>query len=608
MRYFYTFLKRLFFLIIIYFSSRLFFYFFNSNYFSKNILLSLFEGIRFDISALLYINIPLIILLLLPINLRVKKYYKKLTNFIFKIINIPFIIINNIDIEYFKFSQKRSTYDFFEYLSLGNGSDALNLIPQYFLDYWHISLITIIQIYLLLKIKYIPSERIKNYFSSSILFVIMIGVFILGARGGFQLKPIKPIDAGIWSNTENSVLVLNTPFCILHTYNIKDLEILNYFGKEEILHYCNNKNTNHNEIFTHKNVVIIILESFSKEFVGYYNNGKGYTPFLDSLINYSLVMERGYANGIKSIEALPSIVSSIPTLMNNPFITSTYATNKYYSLPLLLHREGYSTSFFHGGNRGTMGFLQFSQKSGFEKYFGREDYNNDKDYDGSWGIYDGAFFKYFSEYLNNENEPFLSSIFSLSSHHPYNIPKEYKNSFNKGDLIIHESISYTDSVLGDFFRSIKGKDWFENTLFVITSDHTSPERIEQEYKNKVGRYSIPIIYFMGDSSLVSSNKTVTQQIDIMPTILDLLKYNKDFFSFGKSIFSKKNWAISYLNNEYLFITDSSFIFNKKENYNSFSDANKKEKIKIKKEELNLFKAIKQNYNNRMINNKMTNEN
>ena len=116
------------------------------------------------------------------------------------------------------------------------------------------------------------------------------------------------------------------------------------------------KNTNHNEIFKHKNVVIIILESFSKEYVGYYNNGKGYTPFLDSLINYSLVMERAYANGIKSIEALPSIVSSIPTLMNNPFITSIYATNKYYSLPLLLKREGYSTSFFHGGNRGTMGF------------------------------------------------------------------------------------------------------------------------------------------------------------------------------------------------------------------------------------------------------------
>ncbi len=608
MKYFYTFLKRFFFLIIIYSSSRLFFYFFNSDYFSKNILLSLIEGIRFDISALLYINIPVIILLFLPINLRVKKYYKKLTNLIFKIINIPFILINNIDIEYFKFSQKRTTYDFFEYLSLGNGSDALNLIPQYLSDFWYISGITLIQIYLLLKIKYIPSERIKNYFSSAILFVIIIGLFILGARGGFQLKPIKPIDAGIWSNTENSVLVLNSPFCILHTYNIKDLEILNYFSEEEMLHYETSKNTNHNESFKHKNVVIIILESFSKEFVGYYNNGKGYTPFLDSLINYSLVMERAYANGIKSIEALPSIVSSIPTLMNNPFITSIYATNKYYSLPLLLKREGYSTSFFHGGNRGTMGFLQFSKKSGFEKYFGREDYDNDKDYDGSWGIYDGAFFKYFSEYLNNENEPFLSSIFSLSSHHPYNIPKEYNNSFNKGELIIHESISYTDSVLGDFFRSIKRKDWFENTLFIITSDHTSPERIEEEYKNKIGRYSIPIIYFMGDSSLISSNKTVTQQIDIMPTTLDLLNYNKDYFSFGKSIFSEKNWAISYLNNEYLFITDSSYIFNKKEKYNSFSDANKKEKIKIKKEELNLLKAIKQNYNNRMINNKMTNEN
>ena len=94
----------------------------------------------------------------------------------------------------------------------------------------------------------------------------------------------------------------------------------------------------------------------------------------------------------------------------------------------------------------------------------------------------------------------------------------------------------------------------------------------------------------------------------MPTTLDLLNYNKDYFSFGKSIFSEKIGLTVYLNNEYLFITDSSYIFNQKEKYNSFSDANKKEKIKIKKEEVNLLKAIKQNYNNRMINNKMTNEN
>ena len=162
-----------------------------------------------------------------------------------------------------------------------------------------------------------------------------------------------------------------------------------------------------------KNVVIIILESFSKEYVGYYNNGSGYTTFLDSIIPHSLVMENGYANGIKSIEALPAITSSVPTLMNEPFITSSYATNSYYSIASLLKKEGYSTSFFHGGTRGTMGFYQFSKKAGFDKYFGLEEYGKEKDNDGVWGIYDGPFFKYFSDYLNKEQQKVIKEIMGI---------------------------------------------------------------------------------------------------------------------------------------------------------------------------------------------------
>lgn len=609
MKYFYTFLKRFFFLLVIYSSSRLFFFVFNSDYFNRDILLSFLEGIRFDISALLYINIPLIVLLLFPTNLRTKKYYSKITNIIFYITNIPFLLINNADIEYSKFSQKRSTYDLFEYLSLGGGRDAFQLIPQYVFDYWHVTLIVIIQIFFLLRIKTIPSERIKNYFSSSLILVVTIGFFVLGVRGGIQLKPIKTIDSGIWSNIENSVLVLNSPFCILHTYNKKDLEKLHYFSEEELNNTYNTSLSLKSDSFIRKNVVIIIMESFSKEYIGYYNNGNGYTPFLDSLMSYSFVMERAYSNGIKSIEALPAITAGIPTLMNNPFITSSYATNHYKGLANLLKEEGYSSSFFHAGNRGTMGFYQFSKKTGFDKYFGREDYNNEEDYDGSWGIYDRPFFRYFCDHLNKEKEPFISSIFSLSSHPPYNIPEEYKNTFDKGELKIHESIGYSDYALGTFFRKAKKQEWYKNTLFIITADHTSPERKVKKYRNKAGRYSIPILYFMGDSSINSNNSTVTQQIDIMPTILDLLNYNKDYFSFGKSVISKKNWAISYLNNEYMFITDSSFIYNKKENYNSFLDPNKEEKIKNNNQEIKLLKAIKQEYNNSLILNTMnTDEN
>ena len=215
MKYFKIFYLRIFYLLLIYSSSRVLFYLFNTDDFETNILNSFLEGIRFDISSLLYINILLLLFLLFPVNLREKKTYKKLTNYIFYLTNIPFLLVNNVDIEYFKFSQKRTTSDIFDYLSLGQGSDAMEIIPQYLTDYWHVTLIIIIQLYFLFKIKHIPYERIKNYPLSIGLLLISVAIFILGARGGIQLKPIKTIDAGMWSETENSILVLNSPFCVL---------------------------------------------------------------------------------------------------------------------------------------------------------------------------------------------------------------------------------------------------------------------------------------------------------------------------------------------------------------------------------------------------------
>ena len=117
MSYFHTFYKRIIYLLIIYTSSRILFYLFNTSYFQENILWSIIEGIRFDISAIFYINLILLILILAPIASRNTKKYQYITNSIFYITNIPFIIINNIDIEYYKFSLKRTTADIFEYLS-----------------------------------------------------------------------------------------------------------------------------------------------------------------------------------------------------------------------------------------------------------------------------------------------------------------------------------------------------------------------------------------------------------------------------------------------------------------------------------------------------------
>jgi phosphoglycerol transferase MdoB-like AlkP superfamily enzyme len=607
MKYLQTYLKRISILLGMYTASRVFFYFNNLDSFTSATILEFIEGLRFDISALVYINIPIFLILILPHNYKENKYYQKVANWIFYAVNIPFIILNNMDIEYFKFTQKRTTTDFFQLIQLG--SDAKNIIPQYLKDYWLITLFSFIQIWLLFKLKSIPKSKIrfeiKSIFNVVSSILIGAGIFIIGARGGLQLKPIKSINAGELSDSQNTTLILNTPFSILHSFKNKGLKPYNYFNNEKLNKIYSPINSGNVEALNKKNIVILILESYSKEFVGFYNNGNGYTPFLDSLMQYGLVFNNAYANGLKSIEALPAITASIPTLMNNPFITSQYAQNKFGSLASLLNKEGYNTSFYHGGNRGTMGFYSFSKKAGFTDYFGMEEYDNNFDFDGIWGIYDEPFMQYFYEGLNQKKEPFFSTLFTLSSHPPYTLPSDYKHDFEK--IGIRETVKYTDFSLSQFFKNSKEEDWFKNTIFIITADHTSSVQFSEKYNHKTARIEIPLIIFSGDSSIIGLNNNIVQQIDIMPTLLELINYNNKYFCFGKSMFSNHNWAISKLYNQYRLITPSAIITNKEEKYKSYSDKNFSKEIENNKTNILLLKSIKQTYNERMINNKLNYE-
>ena len=609
-KYLIIFFKRIAWLLLIYSTSRLFLFLNNTDSFVNVSFFDFLEGFRFDISSLLYINIPIFLLLLIPTNHRIKNSYQRFINIIFYVINIPFIVLNNIDIEYFKFTQKRSTIDFFQLIQLG--SDAKNIIPQYMSDYWLTTLLTIIQIWFLLKVKNIPKERIllkaKVILSSMLFLVIGSGILIIGARGGLQLKPIKPINAGEIFKSNNSSLILNTPFCILHSYGSQRLLNYNYYSKEKIDSIYSPLHQNHKSSFIRKNVIILIMEGLSREFIGAYNDWKGYTPFLDSLMHHSLVFNNAFANGLKSIEALPAITASIPTLMDNPLITSSYAQNNFESLASILKKENYRTSFFHGGIRGTQGFYSFSRKTGFEEYHGMEEYGNNSHFDGTWGIFDEEFFQYYSDYLKAVKKPFFSTFFSVSFHSPYIIPNRYKNTFPKGTADLHEVIGYVDYSMRRFFDIIKKQEWYKNTIFVITADHTNGDKVQEIYKTKIGRYAVPIIIFEGDSSLHGINNKIVQQIDIMPTILDLLCYNKPFFAFGKSMLNNESWAISFLENKYCLITEEGFLVNKGETYNLYTDWSLKSKTENLPNFVDKLKAIKQEYNLRMINNNLNYEN
>ncbi len=618
--------------IFLFIVTRWFFYLLNTNLFSatfRDIVKTLFIGIRFDISAIFYLNSLYIIMYVVPFRFREKKTYQKVAKYLFISINSIAILANCADIVYYRFTLKRTTADIFSYFTVGGDFDKL--LPQFLKDFWYIALIWLAMVTFMIwfyskisfKSKNEKSQK-KYYLKHLIIFICSVFIVLMGMRGGIQLRPINIISASVNSNANLSPIVLNTPFTILQTIGKQELKPIKYFGETEVdniyspIHNSLINNKIPDSITNKKNIVVIIVESLSSEHIGAFNknisNYKGFTPFLDSIIGKSMVF-KAIANGKKSIEGIPAILSGIPTLMSNPFIGSPYSGNKYESLPSKLKKYNYTAKFFHGGTNGTMGFDSYCKIAGFDSYFGKSEYNNDADYDGKWGIWDEPFLNYFSENLNSIKQPFFASIFTLSSHHPYKVPDKYKEKFAKGKLPIQETIGYTDFCLQKFFEKSSNTNWFKNTLFIITADHTSEASLP-EYSSNYGIYRIPIIFYDPTTDLsIYSDNLPAQQIDIMPTVLSYLGLKDKIFCFGNNLLDTNSlrFAINYqqpfyqlimLNYLLQFDGQKSFsifdIYKDPELKNNLLKQKNEKVLKLEK----ILKAFIQQYNNRLIYNKM----
>ena len=266
---------------------------------------------------------------------------------------------------------------------------------------------------------------------------------------------------------------------------------------------------------------------------------------------------------------------------------------------------GYSVSFYHGGKNGTMSFDNFVATTGAGNYYGMNEYPFKQDYDGSWGIFDEPYLQYFSNELSQKNNPFFATVFTLSSHHPYKLPAHLENKFDSSAIPIHNSIRYTDYALSQFFEAAKKTDWYKQTLFVITADHSAINQLP-EYASSEGMFKIPMLFFdPSNPKHVIMHQTV-QQIDLMPTLLQFAGYNKPFFSFGKSMHDTDGFAVQLINNQYQFIQFPHVLLYDGKSVTGFStvkkDATQNDSAKMEHMELKL-KAIIQQYNNSLIQNK-----
>ncbi|MBX2978661.1 MAG: LTA synthase family protein [Flavobacteriales bacterium] len=530
---------------------RLLFVWHNAALFPDVPLTAYLGGMRFDLFAIAWLYLPWLLLVLF--SPRPGTGMERIQLAFFLVASALGLLLNTVDVGYYAFTLKRSTSDLFNII--GAGGDMLNLVPAFLRDYWYLLLAFAVAM-VLVAWGYRRIGRLDKGDTIKLPWrigwrVLAIALVVLASRGGTQLIPLQPLDGARYGGAANLPVVLNTPYTMLMSIGKPSLEERIYMPREEadrlwpVVHQPNREHQpfEYTASTRKPNVVVIILESFSAAYSGTLSGGEGYMPFLDSLMGHSLNFTRAYANGRRSIDGVPAILASMPELMDEAFLTSRYASIPFTSLASVFAADGYHTSFYHGGRNGTMGFDGFTRSAGFQRYVGMDEYPNGKeDYDGNWGIRDRPFLQFWAQELAKEQEPFLSTVFTLSSHHPYRLPKEEAERFAGGTQAIHPTLRYTDDALRQFFATARTMPWYANTLFVITADHTADLERTGAHGDLPIDYWVPLLYYAPGVAVSEhpnplvgeARDAVTQHIDILPTVLDLTGQQRPVFSFGSS--------------------------------------------------------------------------
>lgn len=540
-------------------------------------------GLMFDTSAILYTNALYALLMLFPIHYKETAIYQKIAKWVFLVCNSICVVANLADCVYFKYTIRRTTVTVFS--EFQNENNLGSIFGAEVINHWYLVVIGILLIVGMWYLYRMPKGQIpvqiskpykakgmaEYYVLQALCLAVFVPLCVAGIRGGFTtaVRPITISNANQYvDRPQEAAIVLNTPFSIIRTIGKSVFVVPNYYSQQELDEIYSPIHTPGDSLVARKkNVVVIIIESFGREYIGGFNKWleggkyKGYTPFTDSLMQHSATYLYSYCNGRKSIDGMPSILSSIPMFVE-PFFLTPASMNNVSGLAGELKNKGYYSAFFHGAENGSMGFQAFARATGFTDYFGRTEYNadkrfnGDKDFDGTWAIWDEPFMQFYATKMGEMKEPFMTALFTASSHHPYVVPEEYKKVYPEEGIIIHKCIRYTDNALRKFFEKAKTMPWYKNTLFVITSDHTNLSDHDY-YQTDLGGFCSPIIFFDPSGEFKPGMRNaIAQQIDIMPTVLSYLGYDKKYMGFGIDLLTtpaEDTWAVNYNNGFYQYV-------------------------------------------------------
>lgn len=404
------------------------------------------------------------------------------------------------------------------------------------------------------------------------LALIVPGVLFIGMRGGFQTIPIQLSDAYYSHHNILNLVSLNSAYnlassCIENSRGGEPYAFLPQDEATKTFAGLFSESTDSTTFILTKqrpNIVLVVLEGWSADVLQSLNGIQeiSIAPHMDSIVRDGFSFPNCYASGSLSDQGMAAVFSAFPAQPLTSIITQP---NKYEKLPCInkkLKAEGYHTSFMFGGQLSYGNIRSYMYFNGFDKIIEGEDFPDDIP-QGKLGAHDEFLFDRQLNELRNEQQPFFASMFTLSTHGPYDFPSNTDLNYGDKEEDYVNSIHYADSCIGEFIRRAKKERWYKNTLFVFISDHSHNSPMNYEFISPPYR-RIPWIFYgeVIDSTYrgMQNQKTVSQT-DLASTLLGQLGIAYSDFKYSKNAFNRSSNHFAYYSFEegFGFVRDDAWI-------------------------------------------------
>lgn len=530
-------------------------------------------GLTFDLSALVCVNAVYILMMLLPWSGKERRGYQLAAKLVFVFANSVALLANLADTYLFRFSGRRTTAVVLR--DFHGGEDWVSLFRGE-----EFGLVLLILLFLLLvwgMWKFYCHPQSQSRVNSAVYYPVQVVLLLLAlllsffaVRGSVSLgsRPVALDHANryVCRPVEASV-VLNTPFSVIRTIGKKPLDVPDYMPDAEMeTLFSPLRLPAPAKRFNPKNVVVFVLENLGMEHFDLFyrspdeDGDRRVAPFLNSLARQGYAFSYSFGNGQEKLDGMTATLASVPPFVEPLFVSPAYLTKVNGLAGELGRGKGYRTAFFYGAENGSEGIRTLAHAVGFEEYYGCTEYVKDAGFgasaasDGVGMVCDDEFFRFFCDKLTSFGQPFMAAVLNVSSGSSSDVPEHGGPHITEGVSPIYKGIRYTDYAMQRFFEQAKMQSWFDNTLFVVTADYAGRAELPK-YQTDYGASSVPVIFYDPGADLRGRGKGVAQQMDIMPTVLGYLGYDKPYVSFGCDLFEtpvEKQFAVNLMNGVYQF--------------------------------------------------------